>query len=34
MPPPKCGMHADVHSTRTAGPNFLKRISEHWKELK
>jgi predicted nucleotidyltransferase len=30
----KYGMRADVHSTRTAGPNFLKRISGHWKELK
>jgi predicted nucleotidyltransferase len=28
------GMLADVHSARTSGPNFLKRISEHWKELK
>jgi predicted nucleotidyltransferase len=28
------GMPADVHSIRTSGPNFLKRISEHWKELK
>ena|SRR5258708_38488129 len=30
----KYGMDADVHSTKTSGPNFLKRISGHWKELK
>jgi predicted nucleotidyltransferase len=30
----KYGISADVHSIRTAGPNFLKRISGHWKELK
>jgi predicted nucleotidyltransferase len=30
----KHGIPADVHSTRTSGPNFLNRISGHWKELK
>jgi predicted nucleotidyltransferase len=25
---------ADVHSTRTSGPDFLNRISGHWRELK
>ena len=28
------GMHADVHSTTTAGAAFLKHISGSWKELK
>jgi predicted nucleotidyltransferase len=30
----KYGMRADIHSARTSGPDFLKRISGHWKELK
>lgn len=30
----KFGMRADVHSTRTTGPNFLEQISGHWKEIK
>jgi len=28
------GICADVHSTRTSGPSFLKRISGNWKEIK
>ena len=28
------GIHADVHSTRTSGPGFLKRIFGHCKEIK
>jgi predicted nucleotidyltransferase len=27
------GMDADVHSARTSGPNFLKRISGHCKVI-
>jgi hypothetical protein len=29
----KYRMRVDVHSFRTSGPRFLKRISEHRKEL-
>jgi predicted nucleotidyltransferase len=28
------GMNADVHSIKTSRPDFIERISGHWKEIK
>jgi predicted nucleotidyltransferase len=28
------GRNADVYSIKTSGPDFLERISGHWKEIK